>query len=150
MAKRFLVPLDHRSVAEPAMSIVADAARAAGATVRLLHVAPVPDMVVTPEGRTVAYADQETSRIEAQHLDELKRFEPTFAGLAVETVVRFGEPVEEIQAEADAFGADAIVVMTACRNGVTRTLLGSVAEQLMRKAGPIVMLLRPATDATGA
>jgi nucleotide-binding universal stress UspA family protein len=149
MAKRFLVPLDHRSLAEPSMAIVADAARAAGGTVRLLHVAPVPGIVVTPDGRTVAYADQETSRIEAQHLDELRRFEPTFAGMAVEAVVRFGEPVEEILAESDSYGADVIVVMTTCRNGLTRTLLGSVAEQLVRKAGPVVMLLRPAADALG-
>jgi nucleotide-binding universal stress UspA family protein len=69
--------------------------------------------------------------------------------MAVEAVVRFGEPVEEILAESDSFGADVIVVMTTCRNGLTRTLLGSVAEQLVRKAGPVVMLLRPAADALG-
>lgn len=148
MAKRFLVPVDHRSAAEPAMAIVADAARAAGGTVRLLHVAPVPGIVVSPEGRTVAYADQETSRIEAAHLDELRRFEPVFAGLPMETAVRFGEPVEEILLEADAFGADVIAVMTTCRNGLTRTLLGSVAEELLRKATPAVMLIRPAGDGT--
>jgi nucleotide-binding universal stress UspA family protein len=132
------------------MAIVADAARAAGGTVRLLHVAEVPDLIVTPQGRTVAYVDQEMSRIETQHLDELRRFEPVFAGVPMETVVRFGEPLEEILAEADSFGADVIAVMTSCRNGVTRTLLGSVAEQLVRKAAPIVMLLRPAGDGTGA
>ena len=142
MAKRFLVPLDHRSVGEPAMAIVADAARAAGGTVRLLHVAAVPSIVVSPEGRTVAYADQETSRIEAAHLDDLRRFEPVFAGVPVEAVVRFGEPVEEILAEAEAFGAEVIAVMTTCRNGVKRTLLGSVAEQLLRKAATTVMLIR--------
>jgi hypothetical protein len=76
MAKRFLVPLDHRPLGEPAMAIVADAARAAGGTVRLLHVAPVPELVVSPEGHTVAYADQEMSRVEAEHLDHLRRFEP--------------------------------------------------------------------------
>lgn len=144
MAKRFLVPLDQRSVGEPAMAIVADAARAAGGTVRLLHVAAVPSIVVSPEGRTVAYADQETSRIEAAHLDDLRRFEPVFAGVPVEAVVRFGEPAEEILGEAEAWGAEVIAVMTTCRNGVKRTLLGSVAEQLLRTAAATVLLIRPA------
>jgi|KBSSwiStaDraftv2_1062776.scaffolds.fasta_scaffold28116_3 nucleotide-binding universal stress UspA family protein len=144
MAKRFLVPVDQRPIGEPAMAIVADAARAAGGTVRLLHVAPVPELVVSPEGHTVAYADQEMSRVEAEHLDHLRRFEPVFTGVAVEAVVRFGEPAEEILDEAEAWGAEVIAVMTTCRNGVKRTLLGSVAEQLLRKAAATVLLIRPA------
>jgi len=62
MAKRFLVPVDQGLSSEPAMALVADAERAAGGTVRLLHVAPVPDIVVNAEGRTVAYADKEICR----------------------------------------------------------------------------------------
>jgi nucleotide-binding universal stress UspA family protein len=146
MAKRFLVPVDRGLSSEPAMALVAGAAHAAGGTVRLVHVAPVPDVVVTPEGLTVAYTDQEMARVEAEHLDHLQRFEPIFGGVAVESVVRFGEPVEEIVHEAEAFGADVIAVMTTCRNGVKRTLLGSVAEQLLRKAPMMVMLIRPADD----
>jgi nucleotide-binding universal stress UspA family protein len=144
MAKRFLVPLDQRPVGEPAMAIVADAARAAGGTVRLLHVAPIPDLVVGPDGHTVAYVDQEMSRVEGACLDHLRRFEPLFTGVAVEAVVRFGEPAEEILREAEAFDAEVIAVMTTCRNGVKRTLLGSVAEQLLRKATASVLLIRPA------
>ena len=146
MAKRFLIPVDQGLSSEPAMALVADAARAVGGTVRLLHVAPVPDMVVNPEGRTVAYVDQEMARVEAEHLDHLQHFEPIFGGVAVDSVVRFGEPVEEIVREAEAFGAEAVAVMTTCRNGVRRTLLGSVAEQLLRKAPMMVMLIRSADD----
>jgi nucleotide-binding universal stress UspA family protein len=149
MAKRFLVPLDHRPLGEPSMAIIADAARAAGGTVRLLHVAPVPGIVVSPEGRTVAYADQETSRVEAEHLDQLRRFEPAFAGVSVELAVRFGEPVEEILREAEAFEAEVIAVMTTCRNGVKRALLGSVAEQLLSRAPVAVLLIRPAEEPGG-
>jgi len=143
MAKRFLVPLDRRSPDEPTMTVVADAARAAGGTVRLLHVAPVPDMVVDLHGHTVAYSDQETARVEAEHMEDLRRFEPVFDGVAFETVVRFGDPVTQILREAEVFGADAIAVMTSCRSGLKRSLLGSVAEALLRKAPTTVMLLRP-------
>jgi nucleotide-binding universal stress UspA family protein len=92
----------------------------------------------------VAYTDQEMSRLEAEHTEDLRRLESQLGGVAVETVVRFGEPAEEILQEAEAFGADVIAVMTACRSGVKRALLGSVAEQLLRKAAATVVLVRPA------
>jgi nucleotide-binding universal stress UspA family protein len=148
MAKRILVPIDRSAEAEHMIPFVADTARAAGATVRLLHVAPVPGNVVGTAGRIVAYTDQEMSRLEAEHTEDLRRLESQLGDVAVETVVRFGEPAEEILREAEAFGADVIAVMTSCRSGVKRALLGSVAEQLLGKAAATVLLVRPAQGAS--
>jgi nucleotide-binding universal stress UspA family protein len=64
--------------------------------------------------------------------------------LPVEHAIRFGEPVDEILAEAEAFDADLIVVTTTRRSAVRFALLGSVADQLIRRARPPVLLLRPA------
>jgi nucleotide-binding universal stress UspA family protein len=61
----------------------------------------------------------------------------------VESVVRFGDPVAQILDEAEAWGADLIVVGTAGRSGIGRVLLGSVAERVFAKATVPVMLLRP-------
>ncbi len=143
MAKKVLVPLDSGTDHEETLRLVADLARGAGATVRLLHVAPVPDNVVSAEGRIVAFADQEMRRLEATWLDSLHAADPIFEGLSVERVMRFGHPVEEILDEAEAFGADLILVGTTCRNAVKRTILGSVAEQVVRRAKASVLLLRP-------
>jgi nucleotide-binding universal stress UspA family protein len=66
------------------------------------------------------------------------------AGATVERTMRFGHVVDEIMAEIDAFEADLVVVTTACRSSVKRGLLGSVAEQVMRRGRPPVVLLRPA------
>lgn len=74
MAKRILVPLDETVQAESVLDMVADMARGAGATVRLLHVAPAPDNVVS-DGRVVAYADQEGARLENEGLDYLRPVE---------------------------------------------------------------------------
>jgi hypothetical protein len=63
MIKCVLVPLDGPDASEDAFRIVS-APGATGAAVRFLHVAAVPDNVVTPDGRTVAYADQEMASIE--------------------------------------------------------------------------------------
>ena len=144
MAKRILVPLDRSPGAEAVVPIVADAARASGATVRLLHVEPVPQNRVSEEGRVVAYADQEMARLEAEGLDYLRVVEMQFQGAAVECVVRFGDPVREILREAEVFGAELIVATTEGRSALGRVLLGSVAEQLVSKAETSVMLMRPA------
>ncbi|PYN05671.1 MAG: universal stress protein, partial [Candidatus Rokuibacteriota bacterium] len=41
MAKRILVPLDQSPPAEAVLPLVGEVARGGGATVRLLHVAPI-------------------------------------------------------------------------------------------------------------
>ena len=144
MAKRILVPLDQSPVAEVVVPLVADIARGSGAAVRLLQVAPVPRNRVDEEGRVLAYADQEMERLETEGLDYLRTVEMQFDGAGdVECTVRFGDPVPEILQEAEEFGADLIAVTTEGRSAVGRTLLGSVAEQVVRKADAPVMLVRP-------
>jgi len=138
------VPLDESRMAEVVVPLVADIARGSGATVRLLQVAPVPRNRVSEEGRVLANADEEMARLEAEGLDYLRTVEMQFDGAGeVECVVRFGDPVAEILLEAEAFGADLIAVTTEGRSAVGRALLGSVAEQVVRKAHAQVMLIRP-------
>lgn len=144
MAKRILVPLDHGTEYEVILPVVADLALSSGATVRLLHVAPVPANVVNDEGRVVAYADQEMSRVQHRWLASLQTSEAMFIGVTVERTIRFGSPVEEILTEAEAFEADLVIVTTTCRSSIKRGVLGSVAEQVMKRAPCAVLLLRPA------
>jgi nucleotide-binding universal stress UspA family protein len=144
MSKRVLVPLDTTETTEALLPIVA-MLTAAGAAVRLIHVAPVPGNVVTPEGRTVAYADQEMASVQAMWSDALR---DTAARLhdSVDQVVRFGDPATEILADAEAFDADTIVVTTGTRSSVKRALLGSVAEAILQRARTGVLLYRPPQD----
>lgn len=144
MSKRVLVPLDTTEATEDILPIVAMLATT-GATVRLIHVAPVPEHVVTPEGRTVAYTDQEMARVQALWSDSLRDTAARLHG-AVDHVVRFGDPAAEILTEAEAFGADTIVVTTGTRSSVKRALLGSVAEAMLRRARIGVLLYRPPRD----
>jgi nucleotide-binding universal stress UspA family protein len=143
MAKRILVPLDQSPAAEAIVPLVAAAARGGGATVRLLHVAPVPQSRMGDKGRVVAFADQEMARLEAEGLDYLRTVEVQFDGVDIECVVRFGDPVTEILREAEAFGADLIAVTTQGSSALGRIMLGSVAEQVVRRAAPPVLLVRP-------
>jgi nucleotide-binding universal stress UspA family protein len=141
MIKRVLVPLDTTETTEDILPIVAMLATT-GAIVRLIHVAPVPDNVVTPAGWTVAYADQEMARVQALWSDSLGDTAARLHG-AVDHVVRFGDAASEILTEAEAFGTDTILVTTGTRSSVKRALLGSVAEAMLRRARGGVLLYRP-------
>ena len=144
MAKRILVPLDRSSTAERVLPLVITLARGSGAAIRLLVVEPVPESRVGQDGRVVAYADQEQARLEAEGLDYLRALTRQCGGVSdVECVVRFGDPVDEILREAGAFDADLIAVTTGERSALGRTVLGSVAEQIVKKADAPVMLVRP-------
>ncbi len=142
MAKRMLVPLDQTLEAEAVLPFVADAV-SAGATVRLLHVAPQPANVVDVDGYIVAYADQELSRLEAEALDYLRTVEARLPAGAPEFAVRFGDSVDEILLEAKTFGADVVVLTTGHHGGLSRLLVGSTAEQICRRSDCAVMIVRP-------
>ena len=141
MAKRILVPLSQGERAEAVLPLVRDMALAGGATVRLLHVAPLAELRMDADGRVIAYANQESDRLEQQGLDYLRLLGAQLEGVPVESVVRFGDPREEILLEAEAFGADLIALTTATRRWLRPRVLGPVAKRVVRKAETPVMLL---------
>jgi nucleotide-binding universal stress UspA family protein len=146
MAKRILVPLDETTEHEGILPLIADIARPAAATVRLLHVAPAPDNVVTEDGQVIAYMDQEAARLRAKWRDYVRTVEPLLGDADLECEVRFGNALAEILAEAEEFGADLIAVTTSSRKTLKDRLLGSVAADLMKRAQAPVLLLRPARN----
>ena len=141
MAKRILTPIDGSERNEAMVSVVAALARGAGSTVRLLKVFPIPELVTDESGRTIAYADQEMSRLTAQGQDELAHIEAELEGVPVERVVRFGEPAEEIRLEAEAFNADLVTVATTRRSRLSRALVPGVAERVVRDTAVPTLVL---------
>jgi nucleotide-binding universal stress UspA family protein len=150
MAKRILVPLDQSEAAETVVPLVRDLARGAGATVRLLHVAPVPHALWDKRGRVVVYVDQEVQRLEVEALDYLRAVEAGLDGIPVEIAVRFGDPAAEILREVEAWDADLLALTTRSRSALGRTVFGSVAESVFRKAAISVLLLHPGTQSLAA
>jgi nucleotide-binding universal stress UspA family protein len=141
MVKRILTPIDGPERQDTIVPVVAALARGAGSTVRLLRVFPIPQLVTDASGRTVAYADQEMSRLTAEGLDELAHIEAELQGIPVERVVRFGEPAEEIRLEAEAFDADLVTVTATRRGRLSRTLVPGVAERVVRDAAVPTLVL---------
>jgi nucleotide-binding universal stress UspA family protein len=143
MAKRILLPLDQSQTAESIVPVIADLARASGGLVRLVHVVPGPGMPMT-KGPVVVAAPEELTQLENEAGTYLRRMEEEFAGLAVESVVRVGDPVQEILREAEAFEADLVAVTTSGPSGHGRRAFGSVAEEIFRKTAAAVLLFHPA------
>jgi len=143
-AKRILVPLDGSESAETAVAVAADLARSSGGSVRLLRVSPVPKQWVGNYGRVVVYADQEMERLTAEGRDYLETVGAQVPAVPIESVVRFGEPAEEILVEAEAFGADAIVLATGRLSWLKRVTGGGVGQSVVRKAPVTVVLVRAA------
>ena len=142
MAKRILAPIDTRERSEAIVPVVAALARDAGSTVRLLRVFPIPERVIGAHGRTVAYVDQEMARLTAEGLADLHRLESELTGVPVETVVRFGEPVEEIALEAEAFEADLIALGSERQGRLRGALAPDIAAQVSRAADVPTLTLR--------
>lgn len=144
--RKILVPLDGSPGSTSALWTVGQLARAQGARVRLLHVAPTTSPVHALDGRVLAYSDQECERISHDELKGLKRTGQELEGIDVEASVRFGDPATEIVEEADEAGADLIAMATHRRAGVSRLVKGSVAERVER-ATTVPVVLVPYGDA---
>jgi len=142
LAKRILTPIDGCEESTTIVPVVAALARGAGSTVRLLRVFPVPERVMGPHGRTIAYVDQEMARLTALGLDELAHVEAELEGIPVERVVRFGEPAEEIRLEAEAFNADLVTLATRRRSRLGSALRPGVAERVIQEAPVPTLVLR--------
>jgi len=141
MAKRILVPVDNEERAEAVVGLVADLARSSGATVRLLHVGPLPQTRLDAHGRVIAYQSQDLERMESVARARLTVFGHTqLDGVPVEVRVRCGDAVDEIVNEAEVFGADLIAVPAPRYRWWRPRRVGGLVARLLRRTDTPVML----------
>jgi nucleotide-binding universal stress UspA family protein len=142
MAKRILVPLGAGIEADAIVPLVGAIARASGATVRLLHVSPIPKARLGAPGQLAATAPQLMEQIgERAGADLRATGESMLHGVSVETAVRFGDFVEEILVEADAFDADLIAVAGGPAGRLERFLAPAAADRVLARSPVPVLLL---------
>src|ERR1035437_9785902 len=137
--KNILYATDFSPAAEAALPYVIGLATRYEAKVHGLHVRfPATYPVVGPEAMPqVMEAAEEQAKIESQQLHQM------LADISHEVSVGEGEVwpmVSEIVSEKK---TDLIVIGTHGRTGVTRVLLGSVAEEIFRKAACPVLTVGP-------
>lgn len=151
--RSILVPLDGSERAEAVIPLVTDLARSCGASVTLARIVPFPGGIYfgSPYVPMVAPdtfdEEMEEARTAARVYlvsvaERLGR-----AGIAVETVERSGEPASHLLSLMDEEQYDLVIAATHGRTGITRWVMGSVAERLVEASHTPVLLIRSATQA---
>jgi nucleotide-binding universal stress UspA family protein len=143
--KVILVPTDFSEYSDRAVKEAADIAAQNNAKIFLLHVVdqlqqcaidyciPIETMmkVQSESEKEAAKKMQE----EANKILQSRKIDVTFD-------VKSGVPYEEILKEQQERKADLIVIASHGRTGILKTLIGSVAERVMREAKCPVLLVR--------
>ena len=145
--KTILVPTDFSETADRALGVATELARASGtAELLLVHANFMPREI---EAIAIYGPEQVFEKLEAAARAQL---DERLAGLATKGVAgrqihADGRPDELILKLAQEESADLIVMGTHGRSGLSRLLLGSVAERVLRQASCPVMTVPPAAAA---
>jgi nucleotide-binding universal stress UspA family protein len=138
--RHILLPTDFSEQSVAAFHLASALARDHQACITVLHVRETP-VVPFAEFGAVPPLDVPPR---TELLEKLAHFEPADRSINVEYFVADGVPAEEIVRTATDRGCDLIVMGTHGRTGLGRLLMGSVAEEVMRKAPcPVLTLKHP-------
>lgn len=145
---KVLVPLDGSPFAEAALPTAVGAAEGLTGELLLLQATVMPtEPVMGPDNLVIANVDQLMESLEGAADDYLaeveQRLRREHPGLMVSRKVATGVASLTIDEVADGEGAGLIVMATHGRTGVGRTVLGSVAGDVLRFGRTPVLLMRP-------
>jgi nucleotide-binding universal stress UspA family protein len=141
LPRTILVATDFSDTAEQALDYAIALAGKLGAKIYLLNAIGLPTFGVVPELGVAATS----TMIDGLVADNQKALDKLIAAKAptkLHTLMRTGDPRDLIVDTAAEIGADLIVMGTHGRRGVSRALLGSVAEGVLRQATCPVMTIR--------
>ena len=142
---RVLVPVDLSEESAPLLRVAAELPARVGGELIALHVYN-PDNAAAALREERVFADLYVGRLRSELGYLLNQAGITGRGARVEVVA--GDPVETIVTRASQLGVDLIVMGTHRRTSLSRLLVGSVAEGVLRRA-PCPVVLVPGTILAG-
>jgi nucleotide-binding universal stress UspA family protein len=144
MFKSILHPTDFSPEAEHAFQLACSLACAHGGRVLVLYVQEQSPGVYA-SGFATAPPPPPLSEADMQKLrDQLQQMQPEDSAVAVQHLLKIGDPAAVILDTAVDNACDVIVMGTHGRSGVRRWLMGSVAEKVMRGAACPVLTIKSA------
>lgn len=139
MYRQILVPLDGSKIAENVLPYARLLAAKLALPVQLISVVEIPAFANAEKAR---YLGSLIDRAVTTSQEYLGKVAKNFVGVNVTTAVEKGKPEEAILARADVDDDILIAMATHGRSGMSRWLLGSVAEKIVRQAKNPVFLVR--------
>jgi len=145
-ATKILFPTDFSPASQEALRWATSLARDSGASITIVHVEEPP---MAYGGGEMYVGDDEGSREELKKT--LVQVVPADPAIRFEHKLLVGDPATAIVQTAEDEHADFIVIGTHGRTGLTRLLMGSVAEAVVRRAKcPVLTIKQPAHAETHA
>jgi nucleotide-binding universal stress UspA family protein len=142
MYENILLPFDGSDGAAEVLHHAAEIAHWADATIRVLYVADTNrDSVTVVEGHTVDVLEREGRDVVEEAAKTLETL-----GASYRTDVVQGNPAPTIVEYAEEYDQDLIVMPTHGREGVSRYLVGSVSEKVVRLSSVPVLSVRMQPD----
>ncbi|MFQ5956607.1 MAG: universal stress protein [Candidatus Brocadiales bacterium] len=132
--KKILCPIDYSDCSARALRYAAGLALRDSARLYLMHVidkriydygGPIYEAQPSPDEETIAHLKERLTESVPKEIS---------GDIDVETIVTVGVPAQEIVNVANDKGVDIIVIGTHGRTGIAHVVMGSVAENVVRKA----------------
>ena len=150
MYSKILVAVDGSETSRHALQQAIELARTLSASVRMVHVLDMSWLPIGPEGAIDTEAMSAARRGVGENTIAAARDTAKAAGfeaeaVLIETETPMQQVAETIVKEAARWGADLVVMGTHGRRGFQHLMLGSVAEQTVRRSsGPVLLI--PASE----
>jgi nucleotide-binding universal stress UspA family protein len=145
--QRILFPTDFSHHNDAALKYASTLAAESGALLYIVHVDEMQDLnaAMGEAGYLIAAAVAHEGRPEVRK--RLENVVPTTRKVAYEHFYLQGSPVTEILEFAERENVDLIIMASHGRTGLSRLLMGSIAEGVMRKAPcPVLIVRQPAAE----
>jgi nucleotide-binding universal stress UspA family protein len=144
MFQRILVPLDGSSRSERAIAVAARLARASGGAIILVRVVNKSNAFWLGKGQATILAERviQDDVFSADQYLTVIAASPELQDVPTETLVHVGSTIPAILDAANTSKADLILLCSHGYTGLTRRIMGSVAQKLAREAPIPVLVLR--------
>lgn len=143
---KILCPTDYSKTSDKAVRYAIELGRKVGAHVRFLHIMQPENIAektaysygVSKKGGKTEVVSEEFRKL---LMEEKKK------GLSADILILRGNPYDEIIEQSNTWGADLLIMGSHGRSGLTRILMGSVAEAVFHALDiPVLLVKQNAAD----
>lgn len=143
---RILCPTDYSKTSDKAVRYAIELGRKVNAHVRFLHIMQ-PENIAEKTAYSYGVSKKEKKPDVISEDFRKLLMEEKKKGLSADILILRGNPYDEIIEQSNAWGADLLIMGSHGRTGLTRILMGSVAEAVFHAVDvPVLLVKQNAAD----